>query len=201
MPAILYSYRRCPYAMRARFTLIYSQIPFELREIEMRNKPEHMLQLSPKGTVPVLFTVEQEVIDQSLDIMYWSLHQHDPQAWLPLKGSQERQLMEHWININDGPFKRLLDIYKYPQRFPQENHQKIFEEALELYVLPLNRRLEDAPFLLGKNISMFDVALFPFVRQFVGVDPQIMKQLPIQAILVWLNFFQLSDLFHKVMAK
>ena len=201
MPAILYSYRRCPYAMRARFTLIYSQIPFELREIEMRNKPEHMLQLSPKGTVPVLFTVEQEVIDQSLDIMYWSLHQHDPQAWLPLQGSQERQLMEHWIHINDGPFKRLLDIYKYPQRFPQEDHKKIFEEALEIYLLPLNRRLEDAPFLLGENISMFDVALFPFIRQFIGVDPQIKNQLPIQALLAWLNFFQLSDLFHKVMAK
>ncbi len=187
--------------MRARFTLIYSQIPFELREIELRNKPEQMLQLSPKGTVPVLLTAEQTVIDQSLDIMYWALHQHDPQAWLPVPSTEQKQLTDHWIDMNDGPFKRLLDIYKYPQRYPQEDTQKIFEEALEIYVFPLNQRLKDQPFLLGQNISLLDVAIFPFIRQFINVDIQKCHQLPIKQLLDWLNFFLQSDLFHKVMAK
>jgi len=187
--------------MRARFALIYSQIPFELREIELRNKPQHMLQLSPKGTVPVLLTANQEVIDQSLDIMYWALNQYDPQAWLPVPGSEQDLLTEHWLNLNDGPFKRLLDIYKYPQRYPQEDNQKIFEQALDLYVLPLNQRLKDQPFLLSENISMLDVALLPFVRQFIGVNTQKCHQLPIKPLLDWLDFFLLSDLFHKVMAK
>ena len=101
MQAILYSYRRCPYAMRARFALIYAQIPFELREIELRNKPLQMLQLSPKGTVPVLLTSDQRVIDQSIDIMYWALNQFDPDGWLPIDGSEQRQTMESWIEIND----------------------------------------------------------------------------------------------------
>jgi glutathione S-transferase len=187
--------------MRARFALIYAQIPFERREIELRNKPLHMLQLSPKGTVPVLLTSDQRVIDQSIDIMYWALNQFDPDGWLPFAGSEQRQIMESWIEINDGPFKKLLDIYKYPQRFPEEDPQKILEQAMELYFFPLNQRLEQQTFLLGDHITMLDVALFPFVRQFVGVDPQKMDQLPLKALLDWLHFFVTSDVFRQVMAK
>ena len=187
--------------MRARFALIYAQIPFELREIELRNKPLQMLQLSPKGTVPVLLTSDQRVIDQSIDIMYWALNQFDPDGWLPIAGSEQRQTMESWIEINDGPFKKLLDIYKYPQRFLEEDPKKIFDQAMELYFFPLNQRLEQQTFLFGEHMTMLDLALFPFVRQFVGVDPKKMDQLPLKALLGWLHFFVTSDLFRQVMAK
>jgi glutathione S-transferase len=114
---VLYSFRRCPYAMRARLALHASGVVHEHREIELKNKPAHMLALSPKGTVPVLWLrAENRVIDQSLDIMLWALQQNDPQHWLP----NDEVTRSDWlaqIERNDGPFKQQLDRYKYPQRF------------------------------------------------------------------------------------
>jgi glutathione S-transferase len=198
---ILYSFRRCPYAMRARCALLYAKIPYEHREIELRQKPKSMLRISPKGTVPVLCTQQQDVIDESLDVMYWALAQHDPDKWLPVRGSLQWQQMEYWIGINDGPFKVLLDIYKYPERHPSYDREEVFQQAMELYLFPLNAILEKQAFLLGEHVSMLDIALMPFVRQFVGVDSKKVHETPINKLLEWLNFFILSDLFHTAMAK
>lgn len=201
MTHILYSYRRCPYAMRARCALIYAQIPVEIREIELRAKPQSMLRLSPKGTVPVLVTDDQGVIDQSLDIMYWALKQSDPDQWLPEQDSSQRQEMQTWIACNDGPFKQLLDQYKYPNRFPELSSEIVLQKACEIYLHPLNQRLENNQFLLGKNLSMLDIALFPFVRQWMMVDESRFQQLDLKPLSAWLNFLILSDLFNKAMAK
>ncbi len=201
MKHILYSYRRCPYAMRARCALIYANIDFEIREIELRAKPLSMLKLSPKATVPVLLTNQQQVIDQSLDIMNWALAQHDPDQWLSEKGTANQEITQKWIGINDGPFKQLLDQYKYPNRYPEQSQEQVLELALNIYLLPLNDRMKHHKFLLGNQMSMLDIAIFPFVRQFMGVDSKKFQQLPLKELSEWLNFFILSDLFNKVMAK
>jgi len=201
MKHILYSYRRCPYAMRARCALIYANIDFEIREIELRAKPLSMQKISPKATVPVLLTNQQQVIDQSLEIMNWALAQHDPEHWLFEKGTANYQITHEWIGINDGPFKQLLDQYKYPNRYPEQSHEQVLESSLKMYLLPLNDRLKYQKFLIGDQISMLDIALFPFVRQFMGVDSKKFHQLPLKELSEWLNFLILSDLFNKVMAK
>jgi glutathione S-transferase len=187
--------------MRARCALIYAQIDVEIREIELRSKPNSMLEFSPKGTVPVLLTQNQLVIDQSIDIMYWALAQHDPESWVHAKDSTQRVEMQQWIAINDGPFKQLLDQYKYPERFPELARTEVLESAMNLYLLPLNQILENKTFLLGDKISMLDIALFPFVRQFAASDSKKFHELPLKKLSEWLNFFILSDLFHKAMAK
>lgn len=187
--------------MRARCALIYAQIDVEIREIELRSKPNSMLKLSPKGTVPVLLTQNQLVIDQSIDIMYWAIDQYDPEHWLPDKDSFLSLEMQKWIAINDGPFKQLLDQYKYPERFPELARTEVLESAMNLYLMPLNQLLENKTFLLGDKMSMLDVALFPFVRQFVASDSKKFHELPLNKLSEWLNFFILSDLFHKAMAK
>jgi glutathione S-transferase len=187
--------------MRARCALIYSQIEVEIREIELRSKPNSMLMLSPKGTVPVLLTENQLVIDQSIDIMYWALDQNDPEHWLPDKDSFQSFEMQKWIAINDGPFKQLLDQYKYPERFPELARTEVLESAVNLYLLPLNQILENKTFLLGDKMSMLDIAIFPFIRQFVASDSKKFHDLPLKKLADWLNFFILSDLFHKAMAK
>jgi glutathione S-transferase len=198
---ILYSYRRCPYAMRARYTLIYAGIDVQIREIELRNKPPSMLALSPKGTVPVLLTADEHVLEESLDIMHWALAQNDPHAWLPNRQSPEYAVLEHWIAQNDGPFKKLLDQYKYPQRYPNMSSEETLQHAFDTYLQPLNNRLAHTCFLLGDSISMLDVALFPFVRQFAHVNETRFTSLSLEFLSRWLNFFILSDLFHKAMAK
>ena len=187
--------------MRARCALIYAKIDVEIREIELRSKPQSMLALSPKGTVPVLLTKNQLVIDQSIDVMYWALEQNDPQQWLPEKDSFQRLEMEKWIDVNDGPFKQLLDQYKYPERFPELLRVEVLDAAMNLYLLPLNEILENKTFLLGDKISMLDIALFPFVRQFMASDSKKFHELPLKKLSEWLNFFLLSDLFHQAMAK
>jgi glutathione S-transferase len=181
--------------------MIYAGIEYEHREIELKDKPKSMLEYSPKGTVPVLVTSQHRVIDQSLDIMHWALAQNDPDHWLPSEGSMDRNVMDEWIAINDGRFKVLLDTYKYPQRYLQSNQSAVFEEAYEIYLSPLNSRLTTQTFLLGDQLSMLDIALFPFVRQFVAVDSKIIHERGLNHLSEWLNFFVLSDLFHTAMAK
>ena len=201
MRPVLYSFRRCPYAIRARCALLYAQIDVEHREIELRHKPNSMLQASPKGTVPVLITPEQTVIDQSMAIMYWALAQNDPQGWNPPPDSPAQQDVRDWVGLNDGRFKSLLDMYKYPQRHTNRVQEDVYQEALDASILPLNARLQKQPFLLGENISILDMALFPFVRQFVGVDPKKMALIQIPALLNWLNRLVQSELFQRVMTK
>ena len=196
MKPILYSYRRCPYAMRARMALKYAGVELEHREIELRNKPQSMLVASPKGTVPVLL-LDQLVLDQSLDIMHWAIEQSDPDGW----GNIDDEIARVWIEKNDGRFKVLLDQYKYPNRHPELDPAAVLEEALHLMLLSMENALQHSQYLLGSKITLVDIAIFPFIRQFSMVDQSKFDQLPLPATKKWLSKHLESDLFNAVMQK
>lgn len=193
---ILYSYRRCPYAMRARMALRYAGIDVEHREIELRNKPQSMLLASPKGTVPVL-CIGDVVLDESLDIMRWAISQSDPDGW----GSADDAIAQVWIAKNDGPFKVLLDQYKYPNRYPELDQAVVLNEALQIMLLPMEQALQVTQYLMGDKLTWVDVAIFPFIRQFSMVDAKKFEQLPIPAVKKWLAQLLESELFQSVMHK
>ncbi|HEX5539627.1 MAG TPA: glutathione S-transferase [Methylophilaceae bacterium] len=196
---VLYSYRRCPYAMRARMALRYSDIEVEIREISFKQKPRHMLALSPKGTVPVLVLTDGKVIDESLDIMRWAIEQHDPEQWL-LADPIARSEADALIADNDYVFKPVLDKYKYAVRFPQRSAESYRTEG-ELFFRRLERRLQDKPYLFGDRISLADVAIFPFIRQFSLVDTAWFEQSPYTALQSWLSLLLQTELFMGVMQK
>ena len=190
---VLYSFRRCPYAMRARMALRYSGVPLSIVEVSLKAKPAEMLAASPKGTVPVLVCADGSVIEQSLDIMHWALARHDPDNWLQ-PGCNEL------IEANDTTFKVLLDRYKYAIRYPE--HPMAFYRAQGAEFL---QRLEDvltrSPYLAGPALSLADVALAPFVRQFAHVDRDWFAQAPYPHLNAWLERFLASELFSSVMRK
>ncbi len=196
---ILYSFRRCPYAMRARAALISAGIRVELREVLLRDKPAAMLAASPKGSVPVLVLPGGRVLDESWDIMLWALRQHDPQGWLG-KDESHVQAALPWVTENDAAFKTNLDGYKYPQRFPAQP-QTAYRAAGEDFLQRLEQRLDSAPGLLGDDLSLADIALLPFVRQFAAVDPGWFAAAPYPALRDWLESFTASELFARVMQK
>jgi glutathione S-transferase len=197
MTTVLYSYRRCPYAMRARMALAYADIAVEIREISLREKPASMLAISPKGTVPVLQS-DGLVIEQSYDIMKWALRQSDPDQWL---SKDTESLIDDWVTKNDGPFKKLLDQYKYPARYPDVQFEETLNQAVALFLGPINEQLKTNRYLLGPKISLADIALFPFVRQFAMVDPDWIDQSGLNFLKQWLNEHIESPLFLSVMQK
>jgi glutathione S-transferase len=179
--------------MRARVAIVIAHLRVELREIELRNKPESLLSASAKGTVPVLQLRDGEVIDESLDIMIRALQQHDPESWLE---SQNEQLIQ-W---NDGEFKYYLDRYKYADRYPEHSGVE-YREHGELFLAELERRLNQRLYLCGDHFSLADAAILPFIRQFAAVDAAWFETSPYPALKRWLNQFQSSRLFEIVMAK
>lgn len=183
--------------MRARMALAYSGITVEIREISLREKPASMLAISPKGTVPVLH-VEGLVIEQSYDIMKWALRQSDPDQWL---STETESLIDEWVAKNDGPFKKLLDQYKYPDKHPTIALEETLSQAVALFLGPINERLKTNRYLLGPKISLADIALFPFVRQFAMVDPDWIDQSGLNFLKQWLNEHIESHLFLSVMQK
>lgn len=200
--ATLYSYRRCPYAMRARMALWCAEIAVEVREISLRDKPPEMLALSPKGTVPVLHCADGRVIDQSLDIMRWALGQNDPCGWLRWQvDSEEYALQESLIHTNDTTFKHWLDRYKYADRYPDFAADHYRQQALTCQLDVLERLLSKQAFLGGDRSALSDVALFPFVRQFAAVDAAWFEASPYPATRQWLHGWLESPLFKKIMAK
>lgn len=182
--------------MRARMALKYAGIQFEHREIELRNKPQSMLLVSPKGTVPVL-CIDELVLDQSLDIMRWALEQSDPDGWMGV----DEEVSQTWIGKNDGPFKVLLDQYKYPNRFPDLKQEDVLSSAIDLMIQPMELALQSSEYLTGNKMSLVDVAIFPFIRQFAAVNPQQFEELPFASVKTWLNQHLESDLFNSVMDK
>ena len=182
--------------MRARMALKYAGIQVEHREIALRSKPHSMLLASPKGTVPVL-CVDGRVLDQSLDIMYWALEKSDPDGWREV----DAVLSRAWIEKNDGPFKALLDQYKYPNRFPDLNQVDVLNGAIELMLKPMESALQSSKYLMGNKMSLVDVAIFPFIRQFAAVNPQRFEGLPFALVRTWLDQHLESALFHSVMDK
>ena len=193
--ALLYSFRRCPYAMRARLALRYSGVPVHIVEVSLKAKPAEMLALSPKGTVPVL-CVDGRVIDESLQIMQWALSQHDPDDWL-LQGDPRVQAL---IAENDQVFKHHLNRYKYAERFPEQPMEHYRAEG-EVFLHTLEGLLAGNDYLLAEHLSLADVALAPFVRQFAHVDREWFAQTPYKRLQHWLQRFLESPLFVAVMAK
>lgn len=192
---LLYSFRRCPYAMRARLALRYAGVPVRIVEVSLRAKPAEMLALSPKGTVPVL-SVEGEVIDESLAIMQWALARHDPDDWL-LQGDPAVLAL---IAENDQGFKYHLDRYKYAERYPQFPMEHYRAEG-ETFLQKLEGLLADRAYLLADHPSLADMALAPFVRQFAHVDRDWFASAPYPGLQRWLDAFLQSPLFIGVMAK
>lgn len=196
---ILYSYRRCPYAMRARMALSYAGIQVEIREIALREKPAHMLAVSPKGTVPVLVLASNEVLEQSLDIMDWALQQSDVDEWI-IQDQAGQKLTADLIATNDGAFKKSLDKYKYAIRFP-ENPPEIYRAQGEEFLQRLEILLQENTYLCRNTISKADVAIFPFVRQFSMVDENWFESADYPSLKAWLNGLLNSQLFLGVMQK
>lgn len=193
---VLYSFRRCPYAIRARMALCYADVEVAVREVALRDKPQALYAISPKATVPVLQLASGEVLDQSLDIMLWALRQSDPDGWLVAGDLAQAQ---SWIALNDGPFKLLLDRYKYSQRHPESSLQAHRERALDALLYRLDDQLRTSAFLLGPTNSYADVALFPFVRQFALVDKPWFDAMPLPGLQRWLSAWLGCALFASVM--
>jgi len=197
---VLYSFRRCPYAMRARLALAVSGQACELREVVLRSKPQGLLQASPKGTVPVLVLLDGRVLDQSLDIMLWALAQHDPDGWLaPSHGTLDGMLA--LITECDGPFKQALDRCKYPSRYPDADIHAERARAMA-WLSALDQRLSSAQaHLFGTHATLADMAIAPFVRQFAGMDAAWWAAQPWPRLQAWLAQWQASDLLTRVMDK
>ena len=195
---VLYSFRRCPYAMRARLALLAAGIRCELREVALSQKPHSMLQVSPKGTVPVL-VLPDAVIEQSLDIMLWALKQNDPQSWLPSSATDlDEQLA--LIKQCDGEFKHHLDRYKYPNRY-QLTDGLSDRQAGAAFLTDLNQRLEAHEFLSCDKRGLVDAAIAPFVRQFAHTDPDWFASQPWTRLKTWLNDFENSTPYQQAMHK
>jgi glutathione S-transferase len=195
---LLYTYRRCPYAMRARMALIIAGIPFEAYEVSLRNKPPEMLASSPKGSVPVMLLSDGRILEESLDIMHWALQQNDPGGWLRTGDSAEQGAL---IARNDTNFKPLLDRYKYAERFPEKSAVAWRHAAIAAHLAELEVRLTKHAFLLGDTASLADAALFPFVRQFAAVDAAWFEKAPLPALRRWLKVWLASPLFAAVMLR
>lgn len=205
---VLYSLRSCPYVMRARIAIFKSQLPIELRDIVLNNKPEEMLSASAKGTVPVLvieqFKGNKEVIDESLDIMLWALHERDPDDLLQQEHNapESNKLTEmlSLIEIFDSEFKSKLEQYRCAKRYHETNLLEC-REACEKYLQIIEERLNQHLFIVSNKESLADIALLPFIRQFARVERQWYLQAPYPKLQQWLKNYLQSPMFTKVMAK
>jgi glutathione S-transferase len=197
----LYSFRRCPYAMRARLacTLFLPPQSLELREVVLKNKPPELLAISPKATVPVLQLMDLILIDESRDIMLWALEQAAEECktqYLPLHLQLD---IDELIDENDGAFKWALDRYKYADRYDEsEEHYRALGQV---FLAKLEQRLEQNRYLFSDEMSLADIATFPFVRQFAHVNKTWFEQSPYPKLIQWLNKLLESELFNSIMEK
>ena len=198
MRPLLYTYRRCPYAMRARMALLQASIEFDAYEIVLRDKPGEMLTISPKGTVPVLVLPDGLVIEESLDIMRWAFEGRDQEGWWQ---RADRPTSRALIALNDGPFKQQLDLYKYPERLEDTDRTFHRDQAVSCLLQPLEQRLAIEPYLGGHEPCAADLAIFPFVRQFRAVDPGWFDAQPLKATQQWLQGWLQCEQFKACMKK
>lgn len=208
-PPLLYTYRRCPYAMRARMALLVANVAFDAYEIVLRDKPAAMLNRSPKGTVPVLVLSSGQVLEQSWHIVEWALTQNHATAevqywWLQAQTPDNLELLHR----NDEDFKYHLDRYKYPERFATSGNAEATDEptghrdqAVKVLLEPLEQRLAKEPFLGGTQPCATDLGIFPFVRQFSAVNPAWFERLPLVHVKNWLVHWLQSSLFETCMQK
>lgn len=203
---VLFSFRRCPYAMRARMAIAVSGLHCELREVALRCKPPELLAASIKATVPVLVLPNGAVIEQSREIMLWALRQNDPEGWLaPQLGSFDT--MQALIDQNDGEFKQHLDRYKYPNRYPEEHqgdpsqfaaHHRAVASA---WLSTLELQLAGSAWLFGASASLADIAILPFVRQFAHTDAAWFAMQSWPNLQKWLMRWESGALFRRMMEK
>lgn len=191
MTPILYSFRRCPYAMRARLALQVAGIDVELREVVLRDKPQAFLDVSPSATVPCLVT-QGEVIDESLDVMLWALKQNDPEGWLAMPDEGHA-----WIERADGPFKQALDRTKYETRYPGTDPNAERDKA-SVFLADLDAQIAGWMF---ERESLADNAILPFVRQFAFIDKDWFDAQPWPNLQAWLARFLASSRFESMMVK
>ena len=193
---VLYSFRRCPYAMRARMAIILSSIKCELREILLKNKPEEMLSLSPKGTVPVL-AFDNTVLDESMDVINWAFAK-DSSKFLKYSSS-ESKLSNYFVKLFDEKFKYHLDRYKYASRYERtsDDHQG---ECLKI-LLELNESINAGPWIFGATVSLLDISILPFIRQYKIANPYWFLEQDFKKVTNLLDYFESSALFHIAMKK
>jgi glutathione S-transferase len=204
---ILYSLRHCPFAMRARLAIFKSQQAVEMRDVKLDNKPAAMLVASPKGTVPILVVSSSHIIDESLEVMLWSLRQCDPENLLlsdPLKNnnSEESRLPEllAFIELYDSEFKSCIEDYKCAKRYHESNLIEC-RQACEVYVQDLEQRLSQHDYIFGEQESLADIALLPFIRQFAKIERQWYVGSSYVNVKRWLNKYLQSAMFNKVMTQ
>lgn len=200
MLPVLYSFRRCPYAMRARYTIALLGITVHLREVILKSKPAALLKLGGRSSVPQLIDIDGVRYPESLDIIFWALSQSNDsnlvnQLW-PLKNSQQNKI-KAWIAYNDNFFKHWLDRYKYADRHP-EFSENYYRNKGEVFLRRLDKRLSRNEFLFGNDISVADIALFPFVRQFAGVNQEWFESSQYHNVIRWLAGFVNSCMFKSV---
>ncbi len=192
---ILYSFRRCPYAMRARMAMRISETQCELREVLLADKPDAMVEASPKATVPVLHLPGGGVIDESIAVMDWALARNDPANW---RDNQDEDA-DTLIAANDGPFKNHLDRYKYHTRY---DYDPVEHRTAALEILRgLEARLAKHRFLCGEKRSRADVAIFPFIRQFAATDRDWFEAQDLPHLQAWLDAHLQWGLFKSIMPK
>ncbi|WP_420410595.1 glutathione S-transferase [Hoeflea sp.] len=205
---VLYSFRRCPYAIRARLAIAVSGVGVELREVVLRDKPKAFLEASPSATVPCLVTAGEadggagavpgdqpgpSVIDESLDVMIWALEQNDPESWLDMP-----EAGREWIARSDGPFKRALDRTKYAPRYPEADPEAERGRA-HAFLSDLDSALEGEWIFARPTLA--DFAILPFVRQFAFIDRPRFDAQPWPRLQAWLDRFLQSSRFEAVMHK
>ena len=199
MKPLLYTFRRCPYAIRARLAIKVSGVEVDKCEVDLRDKPKALLDCSPKGTVPVLQFVDGSVIEESLDIMQWALAINDPEEWMDGGNGPSAETLA-LIQQNDGPFKSALDRYKYAVRFP-EHPAATYREQAEDFLSELNGRISKQGYLMRNRPGLADMAIFPFIRQFANVDNDWLSQSKYKYLNKWLDIFLTSTLFNVIMQK
>lgn len=198
---ILYSFRRCPYAMRARLgcALFLPKQSLELREVVLKNKPQQLLDISPKATVPVLQLSNLEIIDESRDILTWAVEQTTDTVQAQFVPFHLQLEIDELIDENDGTFKWALDRYKYADRY--EESEEYYRKLGEVFLKKLESLLEKNRYLLATEITLADVAIFPFIRQFAHVDKSWFEQSPYPQLNAWLDELLESALFKSIMNK
>jgi len=197
---VLYSFVRCPYAIRARLALQFSAQRVRLREVHLKAKPAHLLEISPKGTVPVLLFGNGQILEQSRDIMYWALQCNDPMALLQADRTETEALLDE----NDTRFKGHLDRYKYPDRYGNEPLDNLGVQArvkAEAFLQSLESRLQQHAYVMAESLTLADIGLFPFVRQFAHVDPAWFDNAPYPALQRWLKTCIALPQFERCMQK
>ncbi len=198
-PPVLYSFRRCPYAMRARMAIASAGIEVELREVVLKNKPQALLDISAKATVPVLQIAEQQLLDESLEIMDWALTMSDVNSWQGV-GQQQEVQVQSLIDWNDNEFKYYLDRYKYADRYPEHSPENYRIKA-ETFLAELESRLRNQAYLCGDSAGLADVAIFPFIRQFAMVDKAWFDSNDYPKLRHWLYQWLETSLFSGIMKK